>query len=234
MLKYIIIDDEPLAHEIIEEFCSMLPHLQLEKNCYNAMEAMQYLNENTVDFMFLDINMPKLRGLDFLKTLTNPPKTIITTAYKEYALEGFELNVVDYILKPFSFDRLVKAVNKVSEVQTAKTIIKEVSNTADTSSRFFIKGDKKHHQIDLNDLLYIEAYGNYTKLFLKDEMIVSHEKISNFEELLPSNNFLRVHKSFIVAVDKIKFIEGNRIHIEAHKIPIGQTYKSSIGKLYNT
>ena len=234
MLKYIIIDDEPLAHEIIEEFCSMLPHLQLEKNCYNAMEAMQYLNENKVDFMFLDINMPKLRGLDFLKTLTNPPKTIITTAYKEYALEGFELNVVDYILKPFSFDRLVKAVNKVSEVQTAKTIIKEVSNTADTSSRFFIKGDKKHHQIDLNDLLYIEAYGNYTKLFLKDEMIVSHEKISNFEELLPSNNFLRVHKSFIVAVDKIKFIEGNRIHIEAHKIPIGQTYKSSIGKLYNT
>ena len=170
MLKYIIIDDEPLAHEIIEEFCSMLPHVQLEKNCYNAMEAMQYLNENKVDFMFLDINMPKLRGLDFLKTLTKPPKTIITTAYKEYALEGFELNVVDYILKPFSFNRLVKAVNKVSDTQTTKTIIKEVSNDA-RATRFFVKGDKKHHQIDLNDLLYIEAYGNYTKLFLKDEMI---------------------------------------------------------------
>ena len=176
MLKYIIIDDEPLAHEIIEEFCSMLPHVQLEKNCYNAMEAMQYLNENTVDFMFLDINMPKLRGLDFLRTLTKPPKTIITTAYKEHALEGFELNVVDYILKPFSFDRLVKAVNKVSETQNEKTIIKEVSKNETTSTRFFVKGDKKHHQIDLNDLLYIEAYGNYTKLFLKDEMIVSHEK----------------------------------------------------------
>ena len=234
MLKYIIIDDEPLAHEIIEEFCSMLPHVQLEKNCYNAMEAMQFLNENTVDFMFLDINMPKLKGLDFLKTLTSPPKTIITTAYKEHALEGFELNVVDYILKPFSFDRLVKAVNKVSETQNTKTIIKEVSNSTDNSTRFFVKGDKKHHQIDLNDLLYIEAYGNYTKMFLKDEMIVSHEKISDFEELLPSNNFLRVHKSFIVAVNKIKFIEGNRIHIEAHKIPIGQTYKSSINKLYGS
>ena len=160
MLKYIIIDDEPLAHEIIEEFCSMLPHVQLKKNCYNAMEAMQFLNENTVDFMFLDINMPKLKGLDFLKTLTSPPKTIITTAYKEHALEGFELNVVDYILKPFSFDRLVKAVNKVSETQTSKTIVKEISNTADSSTRFFVKGDKKHHQIDLNDLLYIEAYGN--------------------------------------------------------------------------
>tara|TARA_R110001632_G_scaffold65_10_gene278 strand:- start:3459 stop:4163 length:705 start_codon:yes stop_codon:yes gene_type:complete len=234
MMKYIIIDDEPLAHEVIEEFCSMLPHLQLEKNCYNAMEAMQFLNENTVDFMFLDINMPKLRGLDFLKTLTNPPKTIITTAYKEHAIEGFELNVVDYILKPFSFDRLVKAVNKVSETQTTKTIIKEMSSSTDNSTRFFVKGDKKHHQIDLNDLLYIEAYGNYTKLFLKDEMIVSHEKISHYEGLLNASNFLRVHKSFIVAINKIKFIEGNRILINEHKIPIGQTYKSSINKLYGS
>lgn len=230
MLKYIIIDDEPLAHEIIEEFCSMLPHVQLEKNCYNAMEAMQYLNENTVDFMFLDINMPKLRGLDFLKTLTKPPKTIITTAYKEHALEGFELNVVDYILKPFSFDRLVKAVNKISETQTTKTVIKEISSNSD-SNRFFVKGDKKHHQIDLSNILYIEAYGNYTKIFLKDEMIVSHEKISHYETTLTNGNFLRVHKSFIVAINKIKFIEGNRILIEDHKIPIGQTYKNSVTKL---
>lgn len=233
MLKYIIIDDEPLAHEIIEEFCSLLPHLQLEKNCYDAIEAMRFLNENTVDFMFLDINMPKLRGLDFLKTLTKPPKTIITTAYKEHALEGFELNVVDYILKPFSFDRLVKAVNKVSDIQTPKTVIKEVSNSTDNSTRFFVKGDKKHHQIDLINLLYIEAYGNYTKLYLKDEMIVSHEKISHYDDLLDDSNFLRVHKSFIVAIDKIKFIEGNRILITDHKIPIGQTYKSRINKLYN-
>jgi len=232
MLKYIIIDDEPLAHEIIEEFCSMLPHIQLEKNCYNAMEAMQFLNENTVDFMFLDINMPKLRGLDFLKTLSKPPKTIITTAYKEHALEGFELNVVDYILKPFSFDRLVKAVNKVSDTQTTKTIIKEVSNEA-SSTRFFVKGDKKHHQIDLNDLLFIEAYGNYTKLFLKEEMIVSHEKISHYESILDDGSFMRIHKSFIVRIDKIKFIEGNRILINEHKIPIGQTYKSIVSNLYN-
>ena len=232
MLKYIIIDDEPLAHEIIEEYCSMLPHLQLEKNCYSAMEAMQYLNENTVDFIFLDINMPKLKGLDFLKTLSNPPKTIVTTAYKEHAIEGFELNVVDYILKPFSFDRLVKAVNKVSETQLSKTVSKEF--TPETFTRFFIKGDKKHHQIDLKDLLYIEAYGNYTKLFLKNEMIISHEKISYFESILNNDNFLRVHKSFLVVVDKIKFIEGNRILIDDYKIPIGQTYKSNVNKLYNS
>jgi len=234
MMTYLIIDDEPLAHEIIEEFCSMLPHLQLEKNCYNAMEAMQFLNENTVDFMFLDINMPKLKGLEFLKTLTNPPKTIITTAYKEHAIEGFELNVVDYILKPFSFDRLVKAVNKVSDTQTPKTVINEVSSSENSTTRFFLKGDKKHHQINTNEILYIEAYGNYTKVYLKEEMIISHEKISSFEELLSQMNFLRVHKSFIVAIDKIKLIEGNRIIINEHKIPIGQTYKSSINKLYGS
>jgi DNA-binding LytR/AlgR family response regulator len=232
MLKYIIVDDEPLAHEIIEEFCSMLPHVQLEKNCYNAMEAMQFLNENTVDFMFLDINMPKLRGLDFLKTLSKPPKTIITTAYKEHALEGFELNVVDYILKPFSFDRLVKAVNKITDTQTTKTTVKQVSN--ETTTRLFVKGDKKQHQIDLNDLLYIEAYGNYTKLYIKDEMIVSHEKISYYESILSDEDFLRVHKSFLIAIDKIKLIEGNRIHITTYKIPIGQTYKINVNRLYNS
>lgn len=233
MLNYIIIDDEPLAHEIITEFCSMLPHVQLVKNCYNAMEAMQFLNEHAVDFMFLDINMPKLKGLDFLKTLSSPPKTIITTAYKEYALEGFELNVVDYLLKPFSFDRLVKAVNKVSDTISTKTIHKESVQPSIANTRLFIKGDKKHHQIDLSDLLFIEAYGNYTKLFLADEMIVSHEKISHYETILDKNNFLRVHKSFIVAIDKIKFVEGNRIIIHEHKIPIGQTYKSTVSKLYS-
>jgi DNA-binding LytR/AlgR family response regulator len=232
MLDYIIIDDEPLAHEIIEEFCGMLPHIQLKKNCYNAMEAMQYLNDNTVDFMFLDINMPKLKGLDFLRTLTNPPKTIITTAYKEHALEGFELNVVDYLLKPFSFERLLKAINKVVQTEQKSTEIKEVG-TSDGDHRFFVKGDKKYHQIVSDAILYVEAYGNYTKLFFKDEMIISHEKISTFEELLPQDAFLRVHKSFIVAVNKIKLIEGNRILIDAHKIPIGQTYKSTVKRLFN-
>jgi len=229
MFRYIIIDDEPLAHDIIEEFCSMLPHLKLEKNCYNAMEAMQFLNSNTVDFMFLDINMPKLKGLDFLKTLSNPPKTIITTAYKEHALEGYELNVSDYLLKPFSFNRLVKAVNKVTE----KTSVEKPKWETSSTQRFFLKGDKKHHLIHPNDILFIEAYGNYTKVYLKDEMIVSHEKISAFETLLAQYNFLRVHKSFMVAIDKIKLIEGNRIHITDHKIPIGQTYKANVNRLYN-
>lgn len=233
MIKYIIVDDEPLAHELIEQFCNMLPHLKLEKHCYNAMEAIQFLNENTIDFMFLDINMPKLNGLDFLRTLSPPPKTIITTAYKEHALEGFELNVVDYLLKPFSFERLVKAVNKVVQTEPKTTEIKGIS-TSERGERFFIKGDKKYHQVASDEILYIEADGNYTKIFLIDEMIVSHEKISNFEALLPQDSFLRVHKSFIVALDKIKFIEGNRIQVETYIIPIGETYKSRISSLYNS
>lgn len=229
MLKFIIIDDEPLAHEIIEEFSNLIPHIELIGNCYSALEALKFLSENKVDFIFLDINMPKLKGLDFLRTLTNPPQTIITTAYKEHALEGFELNVVDYLLKPFSFDRLVKAVNKIGKASQEKTTTKEViSINEKPSQKIFIKGDKKHHQIDLEELLFIEAYGNYTKLFLTDEMILCHEKISHFESILSENQFLRVHKSFIIALDKIKFIEGNRILINKHQVPIGQTYKIKV------
>lgn len=232
MIKYIIIDDEPLAHELIEEFCSALPHLQLEKNCYNALEAIQYLNTHMVDFMFLDLNMPKLKGFDFLRTLSQPPKVIVTTAYKEFALEGFELNVSDYLLKPFSFERLVKAVNTVINETPVNTTVTTIP-TPTKSNRFFIKGDKKYHQISVDEILFIEAYGNYTKLFLHDEMIISHEKISGFETYLPQNEFLRIHKSFIVAIDKVHTIEGNRMCIQEHKIPIGQTYKSQVNTLIN-
>lgn len=230
MLDFIIVDDEPLAHEVIEEFCNMIPHIQLIGNCYSAMEALTFLNENKVDFMFLDINMPKLNGLDFLRTLSNAPKVIITSAYSEFALEGYELNVVDYLLKPIPFNRLIKAVNKISDNKESNRIHLQ-KDTKNTIKRIFVKGDKKHHQIQLDNLLFIEAYGNYTKLFLKDEMIVSHEKISFYENTLAKDIFLRVHKSFLVRIDKIKLIEGNRILIEKYKIPIGQTYKSSVSKL---
>ncbi len=206
----------------------MLPHLELAKNCYNALEAMQYLNEKTVDIIFLDLNMPKLKGFDFLRTLTNPPQVIVTTAYQEFALEGYELNIADYLLKPFSFERLVKAINKAIGPKTEST---NTDNTAPTSERFFVKGDKKYHQISTENILYIEAYGNYTKLFFSNEMIISHEKISYYESMFSADNFIRVHKSFLVAKDKINLIEGNRIKILDHEIPIGQTYRSEINKL---
>ncbi len=229
MIKYIIVDDEPLAHDVIEEFCGMLPHLELQKNCYNAMEAMQYLNQSKVDLMFLDLNMPKLKGFEFLRTLVDPPKVIVTSAYKEFALEGYELNVVDYLVKPFGFERFVKAVNKAIEAPTSQN--SPESNAVSAEHRFFVKGDKQYHQINSNEIMLVEAYGNYTKLILKNETIISHEKISHYEETLPSGDFLRVHKSFIVALQHINRIEGNRIFIGDHQVPIGQTYKSSVNRL---
>jgi DNA-binding LytR/AlgR family response regulator len=232
MTHYLIVDDEPIAHRIIEKYCDNLPHLEKKGNCYNAFEAMQFLNEQKVGLIFLDINMPKLSGFDFLKTLVNPPKIIVTTAYKEFALEGYELNISDYLLKPFSFERFVKAINKtISTTSTSQEVISNSSLENNTESSFFLKGDKKHHQLHFDDILFIEAYGHYTKVFLKEEMILSHEKISSFEEFLPETRFIRTHKSFIVAKNKIQQIEGNRISINEHKIPVGQTYKSNINKL---
>ncbi|OOG68712.1 LytTR family DNA-binding domain-containing protein [Flavobacterium sp. A45] len=230
MIHYLIIDDEPIAHRIIENYCENLSHLQKKGNCYNAFEAMQFLNENAVDLLFLDINMPKLSGFDFLKTLLNPPKIIVTTAYKEFALEGYELNVSDYLLKPFSFERFIKAISKtIDSTQNKKGIAaSSTSEMKSNSNSFFLRGDKKYHQIHFADLLFIEAYGHYTKVYLKNEMIVSPQKISTFEQLLPKLDFIRTHKSFIVAKNKIKQIEGNRILIDEYKVPIGQTYKENI------
>lgn len=232
MIHYLIVDDEPIAHRIIEKYCDNLPHLEKKGSCYNAFEAMQFLNENKVNLLFLDINMPKLSGFDFLKTISNPPKIIVTTAYKEFALEGYELNISDYLLKPFSFERFVKAVNKTTANRTLaqksspKTVITEVNS-------FFLKGDKKYHQVHLDSILFIEAYGHYTKVYLENEMILSHGKISSLQDLLPESRFIRTHKSFIVAKNKIKQIEGNRILINEHKIPIGQTYKGNINSFFS-
>lgn len=225
MTKYCIIDDEPIAHRIIEGYCKNLPHLQKIGNCYNAFEAMQLLNQTPVDLIFLDINMPKLSGFELLKSMPNPPATIVTSAHKEFALEGYELNISDYLLKPFSFPRFLKAVNKAIEVKTPSSPSKSVEKS---NTYFFLKGDKKMHQINTEDILFVEAYGNYTKIYLANEMIVSHEKISSLENFLPSADFLRVHKSFIIATRKISILEGNRVIIQKHFIPIGQTYKQSL------
>ncbi|MGF1925963.1 MAG: LytR/AlgR family response regulator transcription factor, partial [Bacteroidia bacterium] len=161
------------------------------------------------------------------------PKIIVTTAYKEFALEGYELNISDYLLKPFSFERFIKAINKtIDTAQSNKsTSTFDIIETEQTTVSFFLKGDKKLHQIHFEDLLFIEAFGHFTKVYLKNEMIISPQKISDFEKLLPMFDFIRIHKSFIVSKNKIKYIEGNRVLIGSHKIPIGQTYKENINKL---
>lgn len=229
-MHYLIIDDEHIAHKIIMEYCEMLPHLKLQKNCYNALEALEYLNTHTVDLIFLDLNMPKLKGFDFLKTLSSPPKVIVTTAYSEFALEGFELSVSDYLLKPFSFERFLKAVNKVKDVTNVvqKQVLEEISIS---EKRIFLRQNKSYLQVEIDVILFIEASGNYTKVITKDETITIREKVSDLLESLPNNDFIQVHKSFAIATKYIKKIEGNRIHIDSHIIPIGKLYKANLNKI---
>ncbi|WP_299681548.1 LytTR family DNA-binding domain-containing protein [uncultured Tenacibaculum sp.] len=227
MTNYLIIDDEYIAHDIIKGYCDLLPNYNLVKNCYDAIEALECLKNNSVDLIFLDLNMPKLKGFDFLKTLTNPPKVIVTTAYKEYALEGYELNIVDYLLKPFSFERFVKAIQKTEAVHTPKTVSAAVPETT-PDKHVIIKSNKKYYQILLDDLLYIEAVGNYCKIVTEQEELTIREKISDLLTLFPKYHILQVHKSFLVAKRKIKSVEGNRIFINKHIIPIGKVYKINV------
>lgn len=232
MMRYLIIDDEHIAHKIIMEYCEMLPHMQLQKNCYNALEALEFLNSHEVDLIFLDLNMPKLKGFEFLKTLSSPPKVIVTTAYSEFAIEGYALNVIDYLLKPFSFERFLKAVNKVVDSNTIpKKSISEVNKTL--TKRIFLRQNKSYIQIELDDILFIEASGNYTKIISKNETITIREKISDILEALSSSDFIQVHKSFAIATKYIKKIDGNRIYILDHTIPIGKLYKANLIKILN-
>ncbi|WP_258102120.1 LytR/AlgR family response regulator transcription factor [Marinoscillum pacificum] len=226
MIKYLIVDDEPIAHDIIEGYCEMLPNLKKVDDCYDALEALQVLQSKSVDLVFLDLNMPKLRGFDMLRTLKNPPKVIVTTAYQEYALEGFELDVVDYLLKPFDFGRFLKAINKVTNFTS-----KPNTSTEAGSRRIFVKSDKKHLQINVDEVLLLEAAGNYTTLVLETEKIMVREKISELMQTLDSDTFIQVHKSYVISVPHISSIEGNRIMIADHVVPVGQTFRNVLTEL---
>lgn len=225
-MTYLIIDDEPIAHDIIKGYCDLLPNITLAGQCYDAIEALGYLQNHEVDLIFLDLNMPKIKGFDFLKTLSSPPKVIVTTAYKEYALEGYELDVVDYLLKPFSFERFLKAINKIVNLKSMSSQIQ--TNTHGEDKCIFLYSDKKHVQVKLNDILFVEAAGNYCKVVLKDNQILIREKMSGILEIVPQDKFIRVHKSYIVAKAHILAVEGNRIQIKDHHIPIGKLYKMKV------
>ncbi len=231
-MNYLIIDDEPLAHRVIEKYAAELSWLQKVGNAYDAFEGFEQLNTVEVDLIFLDINMPKLKGLDFLRTLANPPTIIVTSAYREYALEGYELNVCDYLLKPFSFERFLTAVNKAAALKSKESsvVTKEVIVEQATSNieKIFVKGDKKYHQIALSDILYLESYGSYVKIYLADQMILTHETTTHFENILPKSSFLRIHKSYIVSIQKIETVEGNRLKIGEKILPIGNFYKKAV------
>ena len=229
MIRYLIIDDEYIAHDIVRGYCDLLPEMQLMKSCYDALEAFEYLNRNEVDLIFLDLNLPKLKGFEFLKTLNNPPKVIVTTAYQEHALEGYELNISDYLLKPFGFERFLKAINKTFSQSAARPV--QPPGGSGISDRIFIQSNKKYIQLEVNTIQYIEATGNYTRIVTTGEAITIREKISTLLEWLALSELLQVHKSFAVAPKHIKSIEGNRIFISDHVIPIGKMFKSNLGQL---
>ena len=236
-IQCLIVDDEPLAQRVIEKFLEDLNNFHVVAKCNNAFEAMDAINQNTIDLMFLDINMPKLSGMSFLKTLKNPPLVIITTAYSEYAIEGYELDVVDYLKKPFSFERFFKAVQKVQErlkktetplniplTQGEETPI-EISADLSTSNFIFVKANKKNYKVDIDDIFFIEALGDYIKIHTSTSVLVTYQSMKKIESVLPSNIFVRIHKSYIVSVNKIKSVEGNMVEIKNEKLSIGNSYK---------
>ena len=235
-IRCLIIDDEPLAQRVIERFAENIPFLEIVQKCNSAIEALDFLHNRDVDLIFLDINMPRLSGMDFLKTLKNPPLVIVTTAYAEFAVQGFELDVVDYLMKPFAFDRFYKAIQKAEELIRGRNRqhieIKEADKQDDTF--IFVKSSKKTFKVNLDDILYIEALGDYVKIYTTEKMIISYQSLKNIETLLPSGSFPRVHKSFIIALSRIDLIEGNHDKIKDRLIPIGTNFKGDFEKLINS
>jgi len=232
-IKCLIIDDEPLAQRILERYIQDVSSLEMVQKCNNALDAIEILKEQKIDLIFLDINMPKLTGLEFLRSLKHPPLVIVTTAYAEFAIQGYELNVVDYLMKPFGMARFLKAIQKVHDLLKPRehSLTGITSDTSREDQYIFIKSSKKTYCISLNDILYIEALGDYVKIYTTDRMIVSYHSMKNLENLLSPKQFPRIHKSFIVSLSKIELIEGNQVKLRDRYIPIGTIYKSEFEKL---
>ncbi len=231
MIRCVIVDDKPLAIDILAEYVSKIPFLQLAYSSCNPLEALEYLRTNDADLIFLDIQMPELTGIQFMKILQGKCKVILTTAYSKYAMEGYEHDVIDYLLKPVSFERFYKAVEKArrvimqpisAPVLPAKANVEEV-----TGEDLFIKSEYKIQRIPLNNILFIEAKQNYIAVATHDKQILSLQNIKAIEDKLPKHKFIRVHKSYIVAVNKIDVIEKSSIQIGKNIIPIGDAYRDT-------
>ncbi|TYA71595.1 LytR/AlgR family response regulator transcription factor [Seonamhaeicola marinus] len=228
IIKCIIIDDEPLAISLIETHLAKIPNMEVIAKCNNAIEAFSVLKSQQVDLMFLDIQMPLLTGMEFLKSLNNSPKVILTTAYREYAIESYEFDVVDYLLKPIAFDRFFKAINKFFKTIELKENSKKTETPESNNKNFIvINVNKKLHKVLFSEILYAESLKDYVQVHTKDKSISTKFKISDFEKKLP-NNFLRIHRSYIVNIDKITAFTAHDIEIDTIEIPIGISYKKQV------
>lgn len=236
MIRCIAIDDELLALDLIEDNIKKLPFMEMVKKCKSAFEAMEVMRQEQIDLIFLDIQMPDVSGIQLLKTLKSKPMVIITTAYEKYATEGFNLDVIDYLLKPYSFERFLKAVNKATEYQDLrdKAIIQEnQKEVGSTSNYLFVRADYKLVKIELASILYIEGLKDYVKIYLGDKPILTQMSMKALEERLPSKDFVRVHRSFIVAFSKIDFIQKQMLTIGRKEIPISEHYRDQLFKMIN-
>lgn len=218
----IIVDDEPLAIEVIKSHAENMGIFNIVAECCNTAEAFQVLKSEKIDLMFLDIQMPGIKGTDFLKSLLNPPKAILTTAYRDYAIEGFELNVVDYLLKPIPYERFMRAVDKFLNYQSLK------SGTDYTDNFIYLNINKKIHKILTDEIVYIESMKDYLTIHTLSDDIIAKHTISAFELLLPENKFVRIHRSFIVSIDKIKEFNAQNIYLDKKELPIGPNYQSKV------
>lgn len=224
-LRCVIVDDEPVAREIIESFVSKVPNLELLKSCKNASEAIVFIQEQEVDLFFLDINMPEITGLSLAKIINKKSKIIFTTAYRDYAIDGFNLNVVDYLLKPIPFDRFLEAVQKVFDANLQP----KAENKVEATKEFmFVRADRKMIKVNFQDIIYVESLGDYVKIFTRDSSIVTRETISGLEDKLQSNMFMRVHRSYIVSVSKIESYTNEFVEVKKKAIPISRSYKEAV------
>ncbi len=225
----LIVDDEPLAREILRRYILEVPGMQLAGECSNAVQAFTFLQTHKVDLVFLDIRMPQLNGIDFIKTFKNPPKVIFTTAFAEYALEGYELDVVDYLLKPFPFERFLKAVGKVFELLNLKDTTTVIASEEKKTEPFvYFRSDRKMIKVLLDEILYIESMKDYIKVITKNTSIITKQSISSVFEMLPEKDFVRVHRSYIVAVKNIKSYTYELIETGTAQIPIGKLYRNEV------
>ena len=226
-IKCIIVEDEPLAAKVLSDYISQVPFLQLQATCKDAILATEYLRDNSTDLIFLDIHLPKLKGMAFLKTLAHPPAVIITTAYQQYAVEGFNLNVTDYLLKPFEFERFLIAVNKVKIAQGEEH---KPTESVETKDFIFLNADRKKVKILFSEIVYIESQREYIKIVTTKKEYFSKMSTHEMEELLPSSGFKRVHRSFIVSVSKIESYSADTVEVNGVSIPIGRGYRDNIEK----
>jgi DNA-binding LytR/AlgR family response regulator len=219
-INCLIADDEPLARVVIEQYITLLPHLNLVKSCQNAFEVLEILRSQKIDLLFLDIKMPELTGLQLIKTMDIKPKVILTTAFSEFALDAFDLGVADYLMKPIGFERFVKAVNRVlGEVNATDIQAEKIPDF------IFFKADKTFHKVMLDDIIYIEAYGNFIKVKTAKNLLIVADKISNIEQQLNIQQFMRVQKSYIIGVKHIQEVTGHTIHTLHGEVPVGENYR---------